>query len=128
MTSEVIATSARRVQHCRPSPSFERHVMRLALWIVTLLFATYSLWATVEVGYLGIWQGGFANIGSTQITLDLVISSVLLIGFLARDCRESGRPWWPWAVLTLGAGSFGTLAYLLWPRSTPVFAFRSSKA
>lgn len=99
--------------------------MRLALWIVTLLFAAYSLWATVQVGYWGIWQGGFANIGSTQITLDLVMSSVLLIGFVARDCRQVRRPWWPWAVLTLAGGSLDTLAYLLFSRgarteSTPI--------
>lgn len=90
--------------------------MRFALWIVTLLFAAYSLWATVQVGYWGIWQGGFANIGSTQITLDLVMSSLLLIGFVARECRRARRPWWPWAVLTLAGGSLGTLAYLLFSR------------
>ncbi len=94
--------------------------MRLTLWIVTLLFAGYSLWATAQVGYWGLWQGGFANIGSTQITLDLVLSSVLLIGFVVRDCRQAGRSWWPWAVLTVGAGSLGTLAYLLWSRRSSV--------
>lgn len=27
-----------------------------------------------------------------------------------------GRPWWPWVLLTLVAGSFGPSAYLLWPK------------
>lgn len=89
--------------------------MRIVLWIVTVAFGLYSLWVLAQVGYLGIWQAGFANAGSTQVTVDLIISSALLIGFVARDAREHGRPWWPWALITLAAGSFGTLAYLLWP-------------
>jgi hypothetical protein len=87
--------------------------MRTALWTLTLAFGAYSLWVLTQVGYLGIWQAGFANSGSTQITLDLVLSSVLLMGFVIRDCRQTGRRWWPFALLTLVAGSFGTLAYLL---------------
>jgi hypothetical protein len=89
--------------------------MRIVLWLVTLAFGAYSLWAMVQVGYLGIWQGGLSSIGSTQVTLDLIVSSVLLIAFVARDARSTGRAWWPFALLTLVAGSFGTLAYLLWP-------------
>ena len=90
--------------------------LKPALWLVTLLFGAFSLWVLTQIGFLGIWQGGFANLGSTQITADLVISCTLLIGFIARDCRAQGRPWWPWALLTLIVGSFGPLAYLLWPR------------
>ena len=87
-----------------------------ALWCVALAFGAFSLWVLSQVGLVGIWRGGFANLGSTQITLDLVVACTLLIGFIARDCRAHGRPWWPWALLTLVAGSFGPLAYLLWPR------------
>jgi hypothetical protein len=90
--------------------------MRLTLWLVALAFGIWSLWVMAQVGYLGIWQGGFANLGAAQITVDLVVSSLLLMGFVVRDCRAAGRPWWPWAVITAFAGSFGTLAYLLWPR------------
>lgn len=89
--------------------------MRIALWIVALAFGAYSLWAMAEVGYFGIWQAGLANPGSTQVTLDLIVSSLLLVGFVVRDARANGRAWWPFALITLVAGSFGTLAYLLWP-------------
>jgi hypothetical protein len=92
------------------------------LWILTAAFGAYSLWALAQVGFIGLWQGGFANIGSTQITLDLIVASILLMIFVARDCKAQGRPWWPWAVATLLLGSFGTLAYLLWPRSRPQFS------
>lgn len=87
-----------------------------ALWLVTIVFSAFSFWVLWQVGYLGIWQGGFANLGSTQITADLVIACLIGIGFIARDCRAAGRPWWPWAALTLVAGSIGLLAYLLWPK------------
>lgn len=92
--------------------------MRIVLWVITLAFGAYSLWAMAKVGYLGIWQGGFSGIGATQVTLDLIVSSVLLIGFVVRDARATGRTWWPYALITLVAGSFGTLAYLLWPSAS----------
>lgn len=93
--------------------------MRTVLILVLAAFGAFSTYAMWEVGYLGIWQAGMANVGALQVLLDLVISSVLLIGYVARDCRAAGRPWWPWALITLAAGSFGTLAYLLFaqPRS-----------
>lgn len=86
------------------------------IWLVALVFGAFSLWVTLQVGYLGIWQGGFANPGSTQITIDLVIACAFGIGMVVRDCRAQGQAWWPWAVLTLFIGSLGLLAYLLWPR------------
>lgn len=84
------------------------------LVLVTLLFCAFSLWALLQIGFVGIWQSGFANLGSAQITVDLIVACSLLVGFIARDCRAQGRRWWPWAVLTLAAGSLGPLAYLLW--------------
>ena len=90
--------------------------MKPALWLLSLAFGAWSLWVMVEIGYLGIWRGGFTNLGAAQITTDLVVSSMLLVGFVVRDCRLAGRAWWPWALLTVVTGSFGTLAYLLWPR------------
>lgn len=91
--------------------------MRPMLWIITLAFGAFSFWAVAQVGYFGIWRSGLANAGSQQILLDLVVSSVLLIGFVARDAKAQGRTWWPWALVTLAAGSFGTLGYLLWPHA-----------
>jgi Terpene cyclase DEP1 len=86
------------------------------VWFVALAFGAFSMWVLLQVGYLGIWQGGFANPGSTQITVDLVIACAIAMGFVARDCRSHGRAWWPWAVLTAAGGSLGLLAYLLWNR------------
>lgn len=90
--------------------------LKPTLWLVAIVFAAFSLWVLMQIGFLGIWQGGFANLGSIQITADLVIACAIGMGFIARDCRAQGRAWWPWALLTLAAGSIGLLAYLLWPR------------
>ena len=89
---------------------------RPLLWIVTLAFGAYSLWALAQVGYLGLWQGGFANPGSTQITFDLIVSCLLLLGFVAQDAKAQGRLFWPWALATLALGSLGVLGYLPWPQ------------
>ena len=91
-------------------------MLKPLLWLVSLAFCAFSFWVMLQIGYLGILQGGFANLGSTQISVDLVIACTLTIGFIARDCRAQGRAWWPWALLTLFGGSIGLLAYLLWPR------------
>lgn len=90
--------------------------LKPALWLVALVFSAFSIWVLLQIGYLGIWQGGLANLGSMQITADLVIACTIATGLIARDCRAQGRAWWPWALLTLVAGSIGLLAYLLWPR------------
>jgi cytochrome bd-type quinol oxidase subunit 2 len=97
--------------------STEEDPMRPLLWLTALAFGAYSFWVMAQIGYFGIWRAGFESAGSLQILLDLVISSLLLIGFVARDAKDKGRSWWPWAVLTAVAGSFGTLGYLLWPHS-----------
>lgn len=90
--------------------------MRPLLFLVLAAFGVFSAYALWQLGYVGLWQAGFANVGTLQVLLDLVISSLLLTGYVARECRAAGRPWWPWALLTLAAGSFGTLTYLLFAR------------
>lgn len=87
--------------------------MRPVLFLVLAAFGAFSLYAMWEVGYLGIWQAGMANLGAWQLLVDFVITSLLLLGFLARDAQATGRRVWPYAMLTLAAGSFGPLLYLL---------------
>lgn len=86
------------------------------LWIVTTAFGAFSLWVMAQVGYLGIWREGFAGLGSTQITIDLVLACGVALGFIVPECRAQGRAAWPWVLLTLAGGSLGLLAYLLWRR------------
>lgn len=86
---------------------------RPLLWALLLALGLYSAYAVWQVGVLGIFQAGLANPGALQILLDLVVMALLMLGLMWRDARATGRRFWPYAVLTLAAGSFGPLAYWL---------------
>ncbi len=85
----------------------------LALWVITLAFGAYSGYVLLHYGYLGLFQAAMANAATWQVLLDLVIVCALAISWMLRDAREHGRRAWPYVLLTLAAGSFGPLLYLL---------------
>ena len=87
--------------------------MRPVLILTLAAFGAFSLYAMWQVGYLGIWQAGMASAGALQVLLDLVLMSFIALGFIWRDARQTGRTVWPFAVLTIAAGSIGPLLYLL---------------
>ncbi len=87
--------------------------MRTVLILLLAAFGAFSTYVMWEVGYLGIWQAGMASPGAWQVLLDLVIMSFIALGFIWRDARLTGRTVWPFALLTVAAGSFGPLLYLL---------------
>jgi len=87
--------------------------MRPVLIFVFAAFGAFSLYAMWEVGLLGIWQAGMASVGAWQVLLDLIVMSFIALGFIMRDARQTGRKVWPFALLTIAAGSFGPLLYLL---------------
>jgi len=101
--------------------------MRTVLILVLALFGAFSTYAMWEVGYLGIWQAGMSSLGAWQVLLDLVIMSWIALGFIWRDARATGRTVWPFALVTLAAGSFGPLLYLLLkPGTSSAGALRSA--
>ena len=87
--------------------------MRILLTLALAAFGAFSMAVMWEVGYLGIWQAGLASPGAAQVLVDLVVMSCIVLGFLWRDSRQTGRSFWPFAAITLAAGSFGPLLYLL---------------
>ena len=90
--------------------------MTAKFFLVTILFlafGAYSGWVIFDVGYLGIWKAGAANPDALQVLLDLVIVCVLASGWMVRDARTKGRKAWPYVLLTLAAGSFGPMLYVL---------------
>jgi hypothetical protein len=83
--------------------------------LITVL-AAFSLLTAVAVwhdGVVGIFTGQLQSWGGRQVLVDLVIALGLVLVWLWRDARSIGRNPWPWIVLTLAAGSFGPLIYLL---------------
>jgi hypothetical protein len=92
--------------------------MQRSLIIVTLIpFGALSGIALWQHGYWGIIAPHFQSFGAGQVFADLVIALVLVMVWLWRDAKTTGRNPWPWLVATLTLGSFGPLVYLLTRKS-----------
>lgn len=83
------------------------------LALVLAAFAALSIYAMLQVGYLGIWQSGLTSWGAFQILVDLVIACSLICLWMVLDARQRGANPWPYVAITLVSGSFGPLLYLL---------------
>lgn len=86
---------------------------KTALLLVLVPFSALSAVALWQHGYVGIFLFQFQSWAGAQVLADLVIALGLFIVWMWRDARRTGRNPWPWLVLTLLAGSFGPLLYLL---------------
>ncbi|PKQ04980.1 MAG: DUF2834 domain-containing protein [Alphaproteobacteria bacterium HGW-Alphaproteobacteria-11] len=85
----------------------------LVLLAVILAFGALSALALMEAGYLGIFLQHFETYAGLQVLTDLVIVCVLAIIWMVHDGRTSGVTPWPFVALTLAAGAFGPLFYLV---------------
>jgi hypothetical protein len=85
----------------------------LSLGLVLLAFGALTTAALLDVGYLGILLPHFQSLGAGQVLADLVIVCTLACFWMVRDARARGLNPWPFVVITLVAGSFGPLTYLL---------------
>jgi Terpene cyclase DEP1 len=93
--------------------------MARTLIIVTLvLFGGLTAVALARHGYIGIFALHFQTPGGMQVLVDLVIALTLVMIWMWRDAKATGRNVWPWFVATLALGSFGPLIYLLTRRSS----------
>ncbi len=62
---------------------------------------------------VGLLLAGMANPGALQILADVVIVCCLAIAWMVQDARDRGVAVWPYVLITLTAGSFGPLLYLI---------------
>ena len=85
----------------------------LLLAAVILAFGALSALALREAGYAGIILQHFENYAGMQVFFDLVIVCGLAIVWMVHDGKTSGVTPWPFVVLTLAAGAFGPLFYLV---------------
>ena len=95
------------------------NLKKILLWLVLIDFAAFSTWVMWQIGYVGIWQAGFASVGSLQILFDLVISIGLICVWMIVDARKRGMNPWPWVVAAVFIGSLSPLAYLIRRESAP---------
>lgn len=86
---------------------------RALIAVVLVLFGALTAMALYQHGYWGIIAPHFQSTGAGQVFADLVIALVLVLIWIWRDARTTGRNPWPWVVATLALGSFGPLVYLL---------------
>jgi drug/metabolite transporter (DMT)-like permease len=94
--------------------------MNKALLIVVLIaFSCLTGYTLVHYGGLIAWLMFYTrDPASWQIFADLVITMCLLLVWMKRDAKASGRPFWPWAIFSLIVGSFGPLLYFITAKKT----------
>jgi uncharacterized membrane protein YqjE len=85
----------------------------VSLLVVIAAFGVLSALALMDVGYFGIIEPHFQSWGGGQVFADLVILAVLACIWMVDDARQRGLAAWPFIVVTLVAGSFGPLLYLV---------------
>ena len=89
---------------------------KLALVVVLAVFSALTVAAVMQHGYVGIFEYQFRSLAGLQVLADLGIALLLVLAWLWKDARENARNPYPWVALTLAAGSFGPLLYLLTAR------------
>ena len=92
-------------------------MQRSLLAITVVLFGMLSAAALWQHGYWGIIAPHFQSFAGGQVFADLVIALVLVMVWMWRDAKATGRNVWPWLIVTLAFGSFGPLIYLLTRKS-----------
>lgn len=86
---------------------------KLLLLLVFAVFGLFSTYVLYVHGYMGLWQSGFTNLATLQILCDLVIACLLLCTWMLADAPKHGLSAMPYVLITLAAGSFGPLLYLI---------------
>lgn len=83
------------------------------LAIVLLIpFVALTIYAVMQVGYVGIFDYHRHSPAGWQVFADLVVALILVLFWLVPNARSTGRNPWPWVVMTLLLGSIGPLCYL----------------
>lgn len=80
---------------------------------ILIPFTVLTLYAISQVGYIGILDYHRHSPAGWQVISDLVIACLLILLWLVPDAKKNGRNPWPYVVITVAAGSFGPLLYLL---------------
>ena len=88
-------------------------VRLFALITVVIAFGALTAMALLDVGYFGILEPHFRSWGGAQVFVDLVIVCLLACIWMVNDAPSRGLNAWPFVLITLVAGSFGPLMYLV---------------
>lgn len=95
-------------------------MQRILLIVILAAFFALTAVAVWHHGASGILELALGSFAGAQLLVDLVIALSLFLVWMWQDAHATGRNPWPWIVLTLVAGSFGPLLYLISRKATPV--------
>lgn len=93
--------------------------LRTLAILILVPFTALTLYAVMDVGYIGIFDYHRHSSAGWQVFADLVIALTLVLLWLFDNARRTGRNPWPWVVMTLFLGSFGPLLYLAFADRQP---------
>jgi hypothetical protein len=85
----------------------------LSLTVIWIAWVAFTLAVLAHHGLGGFLEAVLDNSAVTQVTIDLVLSVVIALGFIRIDARRRGLPYWPYLVATIATGSIGLIAYLI---------------
>ncbi len=88
-------------------------MLKTVLVLILIPFGALTTAALWQVGYFGLLPPHFVNYGTWQVLVDLVIAVSLGMYWIWLDAKKIKRNPWPWLLLSLVAGPFGPLLYLL---------------
>ncbi len=88
-------------------------MQRILLTSTIAIFGALTTAALWQTGFTGILDWHVKSWGGGQVFADLVIAVTLAMVWMWHNAKATGRNVWPWLVLSLLAGSFGPLLYLL---------------
>jgi hypothetical protein len=85
----------------------------LFLCVLLAAHTTATIVPVIQHGFLPTLLAPFQSSAVFQVFSDLCVALFLVSSWIARDCRDRGKRFWPWFALTLALGSFAPLTYLL---------------
>jgi hypothetical protein len=96
-----------------PVAEVSQSKIRMIIVAVLIPFSVLTGLALYHHGYWGIVKPHFEAFGPAQVLFDLVIALAIVLVWMWHDAKARGRMFWPWLLMTLAAGCFGPLLYLL---------------
>ena len=88
-------------------------MQRILLVVTLLLFGALTAVTVWHHGNWGIFETMLQTWAGIQVLGDLVITLALVLVWMWRDARVLQRNVWLYVLITLAAGVFGPLLYLL---------------
>jgi hypothetical protein len=86
---------------------------RILAIIVFVAFAVWTAYLCRGYNPITFFNPVFASGPTIQVLTDLAIAQTLILTWMVRDARTTGRKFWPYFLLTFFLGSFGPLLYLI---------------